>query len=71
MDHLDQFIDLRRSDIEPEVFTAAIAIQHVSKLISSGGSSIGRPDLESALLPHRKRSALNTNGVAYDRQFLP
>ncbi len=53
MDHLDQFIDLRRSDIEPEVFTAAIAIQHVSKLISSGGSSIGRPDLESALLPQQ------------------
>ncbi len=53
MDHLQQFIDLRRTDIDPEVFAAAIAIQHVSKLIASGGSSIGRPDLESVLSPQQ------------------
>jgi hypothetical protein len=53
MDHLQQFTDLRRTDIDPEVFAAALAIQHVSKLIASGGSSIGRPDLEAALPPQQ------------------
>ena len=40
-------------DIDPEVFATAIAIQHISKLIASGGSSIGRPDLESVLPPQQ------------------
>jgi len=49
MEHLQQFIDLRRAEIDPEMFAAALAICHISKLIASGGISIGRPDLESAL----------------------
>jgi hypothetical protein len=53
MDHLRQFIDLRRTDIDPEVFAAALAIHYVSKLIASGGSSIGRPDVESVLPPQQ------------------
>jgi len=51
MEHLKPFIDLRKTDIDPEVFAAAIAIHHVSKLIASGGSSIGQLDLESVLPP--------------------
>lgn len=53
MDHLQQVTDLRRTDIDPEVFAAAIAILRVSKLIASGGSSVGRPDLESVVPPQQ------------------
>jgi hypothetical protein len=53
MDHLQQFIDLRRTDIHPEVFAAATAIHYVNKLIASGGSNIGRLDLESVLPPQQ------------------
>jgi hypothetical protein len=53
MDHLQQFIDLRRTEIDPEVFAAANATHHVSKLITSGGSRIGHPDLESVLPPQQ------------------
>jgi hypothetical protein len=51
MDHLQQFTDLRRTDIDSEVFATALAILHIRKLIASGGSSIGRPDLETMLTP--------------------
>jgi hypothetical protein len=51
MDHLQQFIDLRRADIDPEVFAAALTILSISKFIGNGGSSIGEPDLETALHP--------------------
>jgi hypothetical protein len=53
MDHLQQFIDLRRADIDPEVFAAALAVRHVSNLIASGGGIFGRPDLESTLYPQQ------------------
>src|SRR6266566_6976286 len=53
IEYLQQFIDLRRADIDPEMFAAALAICHISKLITSGGSNIGRPDLESALPPQQ------------------
>jgi hypothetical protein len=53
VNHLQQFIDLRRTDIDPEVFAAAVAIHHVSKLIASGGSRIGRSDLESVVPPQQ------------------
>ena len=51
MDHLQHFIDLRRTDIDPEVFAAALAIYHVRKLITSGGSSSERADLEAVPSP--------------------
>jgi len=59
MDHLQQFIDLRRTDLDPEVFAAALAIYHVSKLIASGGSSSGHPDLESVLPPRQIEAFLD------------
>ncbi len=52
MDYLQQFIDLHRRDIDPEVFATALALRHIRNLIYHGGSEIGRPDSDSALFPH-------------------
>ena len=49
MDYLQQYIDLRRQDIEPEIFTIALAVRYIRELINHGGSDMRRPDLESAL----------------------
>jgi hypothetical protein len=48
MDYIEQFIDLRRADIDPEVFAAALAIRHIRKLIASGGL-----DFESVTSPQQ------------------
>ena len=58
MDYLQQCIDLRRQDIEPEVFTIALAVRYIRELIHSGGSDMRRPDLESALHPEHLESFL-------------
>ncbi len=50
-DHLEQFLDLRRADIDPDVFAAALAVQHIRRLLAYGGSAFGRPDDDSALRP--------------------
>ncbi len=52
MDNLQQFIDLHRQDIEPGMFTIALAIRYIRVLINHGGSDIGCPDDDSALHPH-------------------
>ena len=50
---LRHLLDLPQADIDPEVFADALVVQHVSTLISSGGGSIGRPYLESAIKPQQ------------------
>jgi hypothetical protein len=44
--------DLCRADLNPEIFAAALAVQHVRSLIANGGSRSGWPDPGSALPPH-------------------
>ena len=58
MDYLQQSIDLRRQDIEPEIFTIALAVRYIRELINHGGSDMRRPDLESALHPEHLESFL-------------
>ena len=58
MDYLQQCIDLRRQDIEPEIFAIALAVRYIRELISHGGSDMRRPDLESALHPEHLESFL-------------
>ena len=49
-DHL-QFLDLRRAEIDPDVFAAALAVHYVRLLLTSGGSAFARPEDASALHP--------------------
>jgi hypothetical protein len=58
MEYFQQFIDLRRQDIDPEMFAIALAICHIRRLIEHGGSDMGRPDLELAFHPEHLKSFL-------------
>jgi hypothetical protein len=58
VDYLQQYIDLRRQDIEPEIFTIALAVRYIRELINHGGSDMRRPDPESALLLEHLESFL-------------
>ncbi len=58
MDYLQQCIDLRRHDVEPEMFAIALTIRYICELINYGGSEMGRPDLESVLHPELLESFL-------------
>ena len=58
MESLQQGLDLRRQDIEPEIFTIALAVCCIRELINLGGSDMRRPDLESALHPEHLESFL-------------
>jgi hypothetical protein len=58
MDYLQQCLDLRQQDIEPERFALALAVRYIRGLISYGGSDMRRPDLESALHPEHLESFL-------------
>lgn len=58
MGYLQQCTDLRRQDIDPELFTIALAVRYVRELINFGGSYMRRPDLESALYPEHLESFL-------------
>ncbi len=49
-DHL-QFLDLRRADIDPDVFAAALAVHYVRRLLANGGSAFAHPEDASALHP--------------------
>ncbi len=53
MNQLRNLLDLPQAKIDPEVFANALVVEHVSSLIDSGGGSIGRPYLESALWPQQ------------------
>ena len=50
-DHLEQFLDLRRAEVDPEVFAAALAVHYVRRLLANGGSAFAHPEDESALHP--------------------
>ena len=52
MDYLQQFIDLRRAESDPELFAIALALRYIRMLIQHGGSDMRRPDDDSALHPH-------------------
>jgi hypothetical protein len=52
-DDLQHCLDLRRADLDPELFAAAIAVHYIRRLIAAGGGSVERPDEEEALSPHQ------------------
>ena len=58
MDDLQQLIDLRRLDSDPELFAIALALRHMRVLIQHGGSDMRRPDDDSALHPHHLEAFL-------------
>jgi len=49
---LEDYLDLRRADLDPEWFAAALAVKHMRRLIAAGGNGAGHPDEEEALFPH-------------------
>ena len=49
---LHYFLDLRRADLDPELFAAAVAVHHIRRLIAAGGGRVERSDEEEALSPH-------------------
>ncbi len=51
-DDLEDCLDLRRADLDPEWFAAALAVRHIRRLIAAGGNGAGHPDEEEALTPH-------------------
>jgi hypothetical protein len=51
-DTLEHYVDLRRADIDPQLFAAALAVQHVRRLIVYGGNRSGRAGDEDALHPN-------------------
>ncbi len=57
-DSLEHSVDLRRADIDPELFAAALAVQHVHRLIVYGGSRFGRAGDEDALHPDHLKAFL-------------
>ncbi len=60
---LEYYLDIRNADVDLDTFAQALAIQHVTHLLACGGTSAGRPDPESALLPDDLKSFL-TRAVA-------
>jgi hypothetical protein len=50
-DDLHYYLDLRRTDLDPELFAAAVAVHSIRRLIAAGGGSVERPD-EEAFSPH-------------------
>jgi len=51
-DDLQRCLDLRRADLDPELFAAALTVQHIRRLIAAGGNGACRLDEEEALPPH-------------------
>jgi len=43
-DDLQRCLDLRRADLDPDLFAAALAVQNIRRLIVAGGGSNDRPD---------------------------
>lgn len=50
---VEDYTNLQRDDLDPELFAAALAAQHIRKLISYGGSEYGRASDEEALQPEQ------------------
>lgn len=51
MDRLEPFLDIGNPALDLELFAAALAVQHISRLIAGGGSIYQRPDEEDAYTP--------------------
>ncbi len=49
---LQYALDLRRADLDQELFAEAVVVHYIRKLIAVGGCSVERPDKEEALSPH-------------------
>jgi hypothetical protein len=67
MERIGRQLDLRRSDLDPEDFAAALAVQHLTLLLVHGGSAYGRPDAEDALDPLPLETFLDRAAVAARR----
>jgi hypothetical protein len=52
MTDLQYYLDLRRTDLDPELFAAALAVQHIRRLIAAGGNGAGQTAEQEALHPH-------------------
>jgi hypothetical protein len=50
-DDLQHCLDLHRAELDPELFAAALAIQHIRRLIVAGGNIVRWQNVE-ALYPH-------------------
>ncbi len=57
-ENLQDYFDLRRNDLDLELFGAALAVQHIYTLIVNGGNEFSRPDWDSTLHPHHLQSFL-------------
>ena len=57
-DDLQDCLDLRRADLDPERFAAALAVQHIRRLIVAGGGRVERSDEQEALSPHHLEAFL-------------
>jgi len=51
-DDLQRCLYLRRADLDPEHFAAAVAVQYMRWLVAAGGGRVERPNEEEALSPH-------------------
>ncbi len=49
---LPSSLDLRRADLDPELFAAALAVHAMRRLIAAGGGRVERPDEQEALSTH-------------------
>ncbi len=57
-DDLHYYLDLRWTDLDPELFAAAVAVHSIRRLIAAGGGSVERPDEEEALYPYHLEAVL-------------
>ena len=47
LNELQHALDLRRADLDPELFVAAVAVQYIRRLIVAGGGRVEEPDKEA------------------------
>ena len=57
-DDREDCLDLRRADLDPDLFAAALAVQHIRHLITAGGNGVGHPDEQEELSPHHLEAFL-------------
>jgi hypothetical protein len=57
-DDLQAYLDLRRADLDPERFAAAVALHSIRRLIAAGGGKVERPDEQEALSLHHLEAFL-------------
>ncbi len=50
-EQFEEYLDLRRADIDPEIFAATLVVRHVYTLMAYGGSPFGSPDFGAVLQP--------------------